>query len=126
MTAGVAKDLTLRLCPMEPILARVDPLLTTPITLTTDEFNNLLAFCATDCWTRALNQRICASWSPRLSRVAFRSSAFHSVRCRSEIEQGSEEGPLPRFPSSSRPFASISGPVPTFFPATLVFMPSML
>jgi len=44
VTAGVAKDLTIRICPMEPVLSRVDPLLLTPITLTTDEFNNLLAF----------------------------------------------------------------------------------
>jgi cytochrome c peroxidase len=42
--AGVDKDLTLRLGPIEPVLQRIDPLLATPIALTPDEFNNLVAF----------------------------------------------------------------------------------
>ena len=45
--AGVDKDLTLRLGPVEPVLARVDPLLTQPIKLTPDEFENLVAFVRT-------------------------------------------------------------------------------
>jgi cytochrome c peroxidase len=42
--AGVAKDLTYSLGPIEPVLSRIDPLLATPIALTAEEFNDLLAF----------------------------------------------------------------------------------
>jgi cytochrome c peroxidase len=42
--AGVAPDLTSRLGPIEPVLARVDPLLATPIALTSQEFNQLVDF----------------------------------------------------------------------------------
>ncbi|HEV8337753.1 MAG TPA: cytochrome c peroxidase [Candidatus Polarisedimenticolia bacterium] len=42
--AGVDADLTLRRGPIEPVLARLDPLLSTPVDLTSDEFNNLVAF----------------------------------------------------------------------------------
>src|SRR5438105_604452 len=43
-SAGVDKDLTHRLGPIEPVLLRVDPLLAHPIRLTPDEFHDLVAF----------------------------------------------------------------------------------
>jgi cytochrome c peroxidase len=42
--AGVDKDLRYRLGPIEPVLARIDPLLQTPIHLTGGEFEALVAF----------------------------------------------------------------------------------
>jgi len=44
IAAGVDKDLTNRLGPIEPVLQRVDPLLAHPLALTPDEFNSLVAF----------------------------------------------------------------------------------
>ena len=44
ISAGLDRDLTYRLGPIEPVLARVHPLLTTPIDLRPDEFQNLVAF----------------------------------------------------------------------------------
>ena len=41
---GVAPDLSVLQGPVEPVLARVDPLLATPISLTADEFNWLVQF----------------------------------------------------------------------------------
>jgi cytochrome c peroxidase len=42
--AGIKRDLTYRLGPIEPVLARIDPLLATPIHLTRNEFNDLVTF----------------------------------------------------------------------------------
>jgi len=42
--AGVDRDLTFRLGPIEPVLARIDPLLATPVHLGAREFNALVAF----------------------------------------------------------------------------------
>jgi cytochrome c peroxidase len=42
--AGMDKDLRYRLGPIEPVLARLDPLLQTPIRLTGGEFQALVAF----------------------------------------------------------------------------------
>ena len=42
--AGVAPDLTAPMGPAEPVLGRVDPILNTPINLTDQEFNQLVAF----------------------------------------------------------------------------------
>jgi len=42
--AGVDPDLTAPMGPIEPVLARVDPILATPITLSDDEFRQLLDF----------------------------------------------------------------------------------
>ena len=42
--AGVDKDLRYRLGPIEPVLARIDPLLQTPIDLSGGEFEALSAF----------------------------------------------------------------------------------
>jgi cytochrome c peroxidase len=42
--AGVEQDLSLRLGPIEPVLAGLDPALTGPIYLTRDEFEDLLTF----------------------------------------------------------------------------------
>ena len=44
MLAGIDKDLTYRLGPIEPVLARVDPLLANPIDLSAEEFESLVAF----------------------------------------------------------------------------------
>jgi cytochrome c peroxidase len=44
VTAGVDADLTHRVGPAQPVLARVDPLLKTPKVLSTQEFNDLVAF----------------------------------------------------------------------------------
>lgn len=44
ISAGLDTDLTLHLGPIEPVLARIDPILTTPIHLTSEEFQNLVAF----------------------------------------------------------------------------------
>ena len=45
--AGIDKDLTHRLGPIEPVLQRVDPLLANPISLSPDEFESLVAFVRT-------------------------------------------------------------------------------
>ena len=42
--ADIAEDLRNRLCPIEPVLARIDPLLATPIRLSDDEFQWLVDF----------------------------------------------------------------------------------
>ncbi|MCX6856233.1 MAG: hypothetical protein NTV80_15165 [Verrucomicrobia bacterium] len=42
--AGLAADLTRNTGPIAPVLANLDPLLKTPVTLTTTEFNDLLSF----------------------------------------------------------------------------------
>lgn len=42
--AGVDKDLRLRVGPIEPVLARIDPLLATPIRLSGGEFEDLVKF----------------------------------------------------------------------------------
>ena len=44
LNAGVAPDLTLLRGPIEPVLARIDPLLATPLSLTDDEFRWLVDF----------------------------------------------------------------------------------
>jgi cytochrome c peroxidase len=45
--AGLDRDLSFRLGPIEPVLARLDPLLANPPDLTADEFQNLVAFIRT-------------------------------------------------------------------------------
>jgi len=42
--AGVNEDLRVRMGPIEPVLARIDPLLATSIELTAPEFNDLVHF----------------------------------------------------------------------------------
>ena len=44
ITAGLDNDLTLSIGPMAPVLARLDPLLATPIELSPEKFRNLVAF----------------------------------------------------------------------------------
>jgi cytochrome c peroxidase len=59
--AGVDKDLTLRLGPIEPVLARLDPLLLKPTHLTPEEFENLVTFVRTGLLDpRADRQNLCA------------------------------------------------------------------
>jgi cytochrome c peroxidase len=58
--AGVVKDLTLRLGPAEPVLARLDPSLRNPPHLTPEEFENLVAFVRTGLLDpRAGRQSLC-------------------------------------------------------------------
>lgn len=44
VAAGIDPDLTQRIGPVEPVLARIDPLIARPIHLTQGEFKNLIAF----------------------------------------------------------------------------------
>jgi cytochrome c peroxidase len=44
ITAGLDNDLTLPIGPMAPVLARLDPLLATPLDLRPDEFHDLVVF----------------------------------------------------------------------------------
>ena len=44
VAAGVDPDLAVRMGPMTPVLARIDPILSTPINLTDDEFQQLVEF----------------------------------------------------------------------------------
>jgi cytochrome c peroxidase len=44
IAAGLDQDLTYRQGPIEPVLARIDPLLAAPIELSADEVNHLVAF----------------------------------------------------------------------------------
>jgi cytochrome c peroxidase len=58
--AGIDRDLTHRLGPIEPVLARIDPLLATPIDLTAREFKALVAFVRDGLLdTRASRQQLC-------------------------------------------------------------------
>lgn len=58
--AGVDLDLRLRLGPIEPVLARVDPLLLHPPQLTQEEFENLVTFVRTGLLdTRAQRSNLC-------------------------------------------------------------------
>jgi cytochrome c peroxidase len=43
-SAGVDKDLTFRVGPAQPVLARIDPLLATPKVLSSNDFDDLVAF----------------------------------------------------------------------------------
>jgi cytochrome c peroxidase len=59
--AGVDKDLTMRLGPIEPVLQRIDPLLAQPISLEPDEFQDLVAFFRGGLLDeRAARQNLCA------------------------------------------------------------------
>jgi cytochrome c peroxidase len=59
--AGLDHDLTLRLGPIEPVLARVDPLLLNPPRLTPEEFDSLVAFVRTGLLDpRAERQNLCS------------------------------------------------------------------
>ena len=59
--AGVDRDLTLRMGPIRPLLARIDPLLTHPIKLTPDEFESLAAFVRNGLLDpRAEHQNLCS------------------------------------------------------------------
>ena len=53
--AGLERDLTFRLGPIEPVLARIDPLLLNPPQLTQEEFENLVAFVRTGLREVAMN-----------------------------------------------------------------------
>jgi cytochrome c peroxidase len=65
--AGVDKDLTLRLGPIEPVLARIDPLLALPPQLTTQEFGNLTEFVRSGLLDRrAEHQNLCSLIPPAL------------------------------------------------------------
>jgi cytochrome c peroxidase len=57
----VDKDLTFRLRPIEPVLARLDPLLVDPPQLTPEEFEDLVTFVRTGLLDRsAERQNLCS------------------------------------------------------------------
>jgi len=61
VAAGVDRDLTYRLGPTEPLLARVDPILAAPIDLSPREFQALVAFVRDGLLdSRARRQNLCA------------------------------------------------------------------
>jgi cytochrome c peroxidase len=61
VSAGIAKDLTYRLGPIEPVLQRLDPLLLNPPRLTPEEFENLVSFVRTGLLDpRAARQSLCS------------------------------------------------------------------
>ena len=61
VAAGVDRDLTYRLGPIEPVLKRLDPLLTKPIKLRAEEFEALVAFVRYGLLDRrASRQNLCA------------------------------------------------------------------
>ena len=61
MQAGVDRDLTSRLGPVAPVLARLDPLLANPPHLTPDEFQSLVAFLRTGLLdSRAEAHKLCS------------------------------------------------------------------
>jgi cytochrome c peroxidase len=63
--AGVDKDLTFRIGPIEPVLARVDPLLVYPPWLSPDEFESLVAFVRTGLLDQRAQRRNLCSLIPR-------------------------------------------------------------
>ncbi|HTS28879.1 MAG TPA: hypothetical protein VMH81_23575, partial [Bryobacteraceae bacterium] len=65
--AGVDPDLRLRLGPIEPVLARIDPLLRNPPQLTPEEFETLVAFVRTGLLdSRAERRNPCSLIPPSL------------------------------------------------------------
>jgi cytochrome c peroxidase len=59
-SAGVDKDLTYRLGPMQPVLSRIDPLLATPTVLSQKEFSYLVTFVRDGLLdSRAQKQNLC-------------------------------------------------------------------
>ena len=60
----MAKDLTLRLGPIESVLARLDPLLLNPPHLTADEFENLVTFVRTGLLDQRAERRNLCSLIP--------------------------------------------------------------
>jgi len=61
MRAGVAADLRLRLGPIQPVLARLDPLLLNPPHLTEEEFESLVTFVRTGLLDkRARRENLCS------------------------------------------------------------------
>jgi cytochrome c peroxidase len=65
MQAGVDRDLSFRIGPVEPLLARLDPLLANPPHLTRDEFQNLVMFIRTGLLDRRAEPRNLCSQVPR-------------------------------------------------------------
>jgi cytochrome c peroxidase len=65
--AGIDKDLAARIGPIEPVLARLDPLLRNPPSLTADEFESLVAFVRTGLLDPGADrQNLCALAPPSL------------------------------------------------------------
>jgi len=67
ISAGVDKDLTYRLRPIEPVIERLDPLILNPPHLTPEEFENLVTFVRTGLLDpRAAPQDLCWLIPPTL------------------------------------------------------------
>jgi cytochrome c peroxidase len=76
--AGVDRDLTYRQGPIEPVLARIDPLLATPIGLTSREFQNLVEFVGNALLDdRARRQHLC-KLIPRAEPSGFTPMVFQN------------------------------------------------
>ncbi len=85
--AGVDQDLTYRLGPVDPMLAKVDPLLRSPPQLAPDEFADLVMFVRTGLLDRRADGRHLCSLIPTVLPSGMPPLRF-------------EECPLPHFPSS--------------------------
>jgi cytochrome c peroxidase len=88
--AGVDRDLTHRLGPIEPVLDRIDPLLATPIHLSDREFNALVAFVRDGLLDeRASAQRLC-DLVPAAVPSGFPTMRFEACRPRPHTEKPRE------------------------------------
>ena len=77
-TAGIDKDLTHRMGPMEPVLERLDPLLVTPIRLSRTEFDDLVAFVRDGLLDQKARKESLCSMVPREVPSGFSTMKFES------------------------------------------------
>jgi len=71
VAAGLPTDLTLLTGPIEPVLARLDPILRTPIDLNDQEFKDLVRFIKDGLQIPASSLKTCVSSLPHKSPVAW-------------------------------------------------------
>jgi cytochrome c peroxidase len=92
--AGVERDLTYRLGPIEPVLDRIDPLLATPIDLRAREFKALVAFVRDGLLDeRASKQSLC-DLVPATVPSGFPTMRFEGCPQRQLARLGAEQGDL--------------------------------
>jgi cytochrome c peroxidase len=85
ISAGVDNDLTLPIGPMAPVLAKLDPLLRTPIDLSPQEFHDLVDFVRDGLLDeRAKKENLC-KLVPRT--VPSGSSVLHFERCPRDTQE---------------------------------------
>lgn len=78
--AGLDKDLALRVGPIEPVLARLDPLLLNPPQLTAEEFDDLVTFVRTGLLDKRAERHNLCSLIP--AEVPSGMQPLHFERCR--------------------------------------------